>query len=80
MLSTQLKNISQIGSFPQVGVKIKNVWNHHPEKIHLRTWGVNSCEFLTKQQPNGWFPAFKLSFHQAIFPTTWAWKYHVFYP
>ena len=25
-----LKNISQIGSFPQVGVKIKNVWNHHP--------------------------------------------------
>ena len=26
---THLKNISQIGSFPQVGVKIKNVWNHH---------------------------------------------------
>ena len=23
------KNISQIGSFPLVGVKIKNVWNHH---------------------------------------------------
>ena len=29
MVSTHLKNISQIGSFPQVGVKIKNVWNHH---------------------------------------------------
>ena len=29
MVSTQLKNISQIGSFPQVGVKIKNLWNHH---------------------------------------------------
>ena len=28
--STQLKNISQIGSFPQVGMKIKNIWNHHP--------------------------------------------------
>ena len=27
--STLLKNISQIGSFPQVGLKIKNVWNHH---------------------------------------------------
>ena len=23
---------SQIGSFPQIGVKIKNIWNHHPEK------------------------------------------------
>ena len=30
MVSTNLKNISQIGSFPQVGVKIKNVWNHQP--------------------------------------------------
>ena len=29
MVSTQLKNISQIGSFPQMGVKIKNIWNHH---------------------------------------------------
>ena len=29
MVSTQLKNISQIGSFPQVGVNIKYVWNHH---------------------------------------------------
>ena len=33
MVSTHRKNISQIGSFPQVGVKIKNIWNHHPEKI-----------------------------------------------
>ena len=23
------KNISQIGSFPQVRMKIKNIWNHH---------------------------------------------------
>ena len=30
VVSTHLKNISQNGSFPQVGVKIKNVWNHHP--------------------------------------------------
>ncbi len=28
VVSTHLKNISQIGSFPQVGVKIKNIWNH----------------------------------------------------
>ena len=30
MVSTHVKNISQIGSFPQVGVKIKNMRNHHP--------------------------------------------------
>ena len=29
---THLKSISQIGSFPQVGVKITNIWNHHLEK------------------------------------------------
>ena len=29
MVSTRLKNTSQIGSFPQVRVKIKNHWNHH---------------------------------------------------
>ena len=29
VVSTHLKNISQIGNLPQLGVKIKNVWNHH---------------------------------------------------
>ena len=24
------KYARQIGSFPQVGMKIKNIWNHHP--------------------------------------------------
>ena len=33
VVSTHLKNISQIGSFPQVGVKIKNIWNHHLDNI-----------------------------------------------
>ena len=31
MVSTLLKNISQNGNLPQVGVKIKNMWNHHLE-------------------------------------------------
>ena len=31
MVSTPLKNISQIGNLPQVGVKMKNIWNHHPD-------------------------------------------------
>ena len=29
MVSTQLKNISQNGNLPQVGVEIKHIWNHH---------------------------------------------------
>ena len=38
MVSTHLKNISQNGNLPQTGVKIKNIWNHHPvntESSHL---------------------------------------------
>ena len=33
MVSTHLKNISQNGNLPQIGVKIKNIWNHQPENI-----------------------------------------------
>ena len=29
VVATPLKNISQIGNLPQIGVKIKNRWNHH---------------------------------------------------
>ncbi len=29
VVSTHLKNISQIGSFPQIGMQMKNIWNHH---------------------------------------------------
>ncbi len=28
--TSHLKNISQYGNLHQVGVKIKNIWNHHP--------------------------------------------------
>ena len=32
--STHLKNmLVKIGSFPQLGVKIKTIWNHHPDHI-----------------------------------------------
>ncbi len=43
MVSTHLKNISQIGSFPQVGVKIKHIWNHHLD-FH--------CDFAWNALPN----------------------------
>ena len=29
VVSTHLKNISQIGNLPQIGVKKNNIWNHH---------------------------------------------------
>ena len=29
LVSTHLKNISQNGNLPQIGMKIKNIWNHH---------------------------------------------------
>ena len=35
VVSTHLKNISQIGKLPQIGVKITNIWNHHPVKGQL---------------------------------------------
>ena len=38
MVSTHLKNISQIGNLPQIGVKIKNLWNHHLESE------IKSCQ------------------------------------
>ena len=44
MVSTHVKNISQIGSFPQVGVKINNIWNHHPDNIALGNGpGLSRC-------------------------------------
>ena len=39
VVSTHLKNISQIGSFPQVRVKIKSVWNHYLGRIWQVLWG-----------------------------------------
>ena len=33
VVSTHLKNISQNGNLPQIGVKIKNVWNHHLDNL-----------------------------------------------
>ena len=42
VVSTQWKNmnISQNGNLPQIGVKIKNIWNHHPVLVgagHVRS-------------------------------------------
>ena len=34
---THLKNSSEIGSFPQIGVNINNLWNHQPESWYFQT-------------------------------------------
>ena len=48
MVSTHLKNISQIGSFPRIGVKIKNLRNHRLDYIYLHGYfGL---------PPNAYFP------------------------
>ena len=37
VVSTHSKNISQIESFPQVGVKVNSIWNHHLVSGYIRT-------------------------------------------
>ena len=58
VVSTHLKNISQIRNFPQIGVKIKNIWNHHLEvellvpflwTTHLFFVGLTKSEKWTVQ-------------------------------
>ncbi len=36
MVSTPLKNISQNGNLPQIGVKLENIGNHHLDVVFLR--------------------------------------------
>ena len=63
--STPLKNISQNGNLPQIGVKIKNVWNHHlvphfsPHfgvtnpftRGRYKIWGQNGTILIVHQKP-----------------------------
>ena len=55
MASTHLKNISQIGSFPQVGMKIKNIWNHHPAEYKKVPFPRKKpSEFFRCPNPSSW--------------------------
>ena len=52
MVSTQLKNISKNGNFPQIEVKIKHIWNHQP--VHQKTiW------FCSSKKPQFFLPNLK---------------------
>ena len=49
VVSTHLKNISQIGNLPQIGVKIKNIENHQLEMDGFRVPGA--CSFSPPPPP-----------------------------
>ena len=63
VVSTHLKNISQNGNLPQIGMKIKNVWNHHLGGI---LWVVYSQKPWTKN------PIHLGSIHLGYHQPTWA--------
>ena len=56
VVSTPLKNISQNGNLPQVGLKIKNMWNHHPFPVCIveanRYWFLLQKGSLHETNPN----------------------------
>ena len=41
VVSTHLKNISQNGNLPQIGVKIKNIWNQHLD-VHFQIVNIKT--------------------------------------
>ncbi len=54
--NSHLKNISQIGSSPQVGVKIKNLWNHHLGTVSLLNgqWSPSPPASIDSLSPTPW--------------------------
>ena len=59
------KYARQIGSFPQVGVKIKNVWNHH---LVMAYWWFGSWWFGFRLDPlmKGIGDSFSISWFKAV--------------
>ena len=70
MVSTHLKNNSQIGSFPQVGMKIKNIWNHQLENYKNR----NAVFFVDWMVVDFWKHIRNNTTHMLSNPTYCWWK------
>ena len=83
VVSTNLKNISQNGSFPEVGMKIKNIWNNHPVII-MPTKTLNICKkwnwvYIVMQKNASGLPwvysdARILKIFAILFILRWKWK------
>ena len=68
------ENFGRIGSFPQVGVKIKNIWNHHLDKTRstidppmpsARVWNFDRKAMVWW----GFYTIWKLSVLDNVIPT-----------
>ena len=62
-----MKNISEIGSFPQVGMPIKNIWNHHLVNYARQSKALLFIELGLKsqgEQNHKRFPLF--SYHHPV--------------
>ena len=74
MVSTHLKNISQNGNLPQIGVNIKNIWNHHPG-IHAsyfhRTFLQNLDQRSRQKVSHDWIPTKNSRFFEQLKPTSY---------
>ena len=46
MVSTHLKNTRPNGNLPQIGVKMKNIWNHHPALILYWYYSILLISYL----------------------------------
>ena len=66
VVSTHLKNISQIGNLPQIGVKIKNIWNHYISICEH----TGSCEAYAKLHASS---------VNEQFPFEWNTPYYILY-
>ncbi len=75
--STHLKNISQFGSFRQVGMKIKKTWNHHLENTGPKNF--TPALFAFKSRSKAFFASVELESPKSESWTSkpvegWNWK------
>ena len=67
MVSTPLKNICQNGNLPQIGVKIKNIWNHHLDKVPGSWWSLSNITQKGKTHPFPLYPWWHFGCLQTLF-------------
>ena len=78
VVSTPLKNISQNGNLPQIGVKIKNVWNQHlaiQQSSKIQLFGEQTFDIFFYASHH-WGPGFPRSpVHHSLNALLWRWRF-----